>query len=85
MTARDRGEAGPDKPGYWKVWVRVKGETEFVANAVQYANKEWAEIAARDLYARWLQVDEWKVVRITESDNGDTGSAGQEQTQTITG
>ena len=48
----------------YKVDVVVRGEKDWVSNALRFATTEEAEIYGRDLFRRWLLVDEW---RVTES------------------
>lgn len=46
----------------WKVEVRVKGDTEFVSNGLRFETQRDAEQYGRDLYSRWLAVEEWRAV-----------------------
>jgi hypothetical protein len=48
----------------WKVWVRTVGEKNFATNAMVYKTKEEAEEEAKDLFARWTAVEEWKVEEV---------------------
>jgi hypothetical protein len=65
-TPTPRGQSGQEIPGYFKVWVRTSDDPKFYTNAMQYATKEWAEDAARDLMSRWMLVREWKVAPVGE-------------------
>jgi hypothetical protein len=60
------GEADPvdclDAPASWAVEVVADSTGKFCGNAVRYDTKEAAEIAARDLFARWTLVTSWRVV-----------------------
>lgn len=52
--------AGKRTEGF-RVLVRVKGEDEFVGNALMFDTAEQAVSYAQDLCARWTAVEEYKI------------------------
>ena len=50
----------------YKVEVKVKGEKEFVSNALRFPTREMAEKDGRSLACRWLAIDEWRVMESTD-------------------
>lgn len=48
--------------GPYRAEVKVYGENHWATNALRFDTPEEAEAYARDLYARWTQVQEARVV-----------------------
>lgn len=46
----------------FKVEIKAKGETGFVANGIRLPSEEQGNAYAKDLWSRWSQVSEYRVV-----------------------
>jgi uncharacterized protein involved in type VI secretion and phage assembly len=45
----------------YRVMVIADSSGQFCGNGMRYPTREAAEVAARDLFARWTLVTEWRV------------------------
>lgn len=53
----------------FKPSVSIDGGATFNENATAFATREEAEIAAKDLMARWMLVTDWRVVESDQAVN----------------
>lgn len=53
----------------FQAFVRAVGENGFNTNALVFATEKEAERYARDLYSRWMAVEEWKVEAVDKPVN----------------
>jgi hypothetical protein len=59
---RDRGPCSDEHRELFRVDVQGVGETIWVSNAMRFGTEEEAEAYARDLFARWMGMQTWRVV-----------------------
>lgn len=58
-----------DAPASWAVEVVADSTNMWCGNACRYDTKEAADVAARDLFCRWMAVRQWRVVPSTDKPN----------------
>lgn len=51
----------------FKVEVRVRNEQSFNSNALRFETREEAESYAKDLYSRWIAVEEYRLVEMEKA------------------
>ncbi len=72
----------PASPSSFKVEVQTSGDTAWSSNAQRFATREQAEAAGKDLFARWIAVQQYLVVPSPDPPNQPLPA---EQTETSRG
>tara|TARA_R100000808_G_scaffold6_1_gene45 strand:+ start:499 stop:660 length:162 start_codon:yes stop_codon:yes gene_type:complete len=48
----------------YKAEIQVIGDKTWYSNSLKFKTKAEAEEYAKDLFSRWMQAEEWRVVRV---------------------